>query len=143
MSGQHAATAVLNGLLESEAGSLLPRLADVALFADAASADKLAALHRIAADSREHVSWLSEAIVSLRGIPAPRLADASIADAHYVTVDSLLPRVIHACEALVSAYGDAAGRVLESPRSAEVIGRIQARHQEHLKTLREYLPTEA
>ena len=135
MNGDRSAVEVLNALLAAEAGSLVPHLAETGLFAHPASADELAALQGMAGDSLEIQQWLSETIVSLRGTPAPRFADSSIADTHYVSVESLLPRVTEACRRLVETYRDAAGRVADSPPAAEIVSRIQSRHEEHLESL--------
>ena len=135
MNGDRSAVEVLNALLAAEAGSLMPHLAETGLFAHPASADELAALQRLASDSLKIQQWLSETIVSLRGTPAPRFADSSIADTHYVSVESLLPRVTEACRRLVETYRDAASRVADSPPAAEVVNRISTRHLKNLEAL--------
>ncbi len=142
MNGDRSVVEVLNVLLAAESGSLVPHLADTDLFAHSEWADELAALQRMAGEFMENQQWLSEAIVALRGTPMPRFADASIADTHYVSVESLLPRVTEACRQLVETYRDAGGRVADSPQAAEVVKRITTRHLENLETLQTFATQE-
>ena len=141
MSDDRAVVEVLNELLQAESAGLGQRLGESQPFAHLASVERLAAVQSCAAESREHVAWLSELIVSLRGVPAPHSPDAYTTDLHYLQVDALLPRVIADCEKLIAAYNAAAARLADSPPATDLLTRIRTRHEKQLKILKDLCPT--
>lgn len=127
---------VLNDLLAAESANLLPRLAESSAFVSWASADDVEGVNRMAAEEREHVEWLVEQILDLRGSPGPRIGSIDAASLHYVELHRLLPRVEHGEAALLRRYEAAAGLLAAAPPAAALVARIAARHRDHLQQLR-------
>jgi bacterioferritin (cytochrome b1) len=132
--------AVLNELLLAEFGGLGQRLGESQPYADSASCELLAAVQRGAAQTQEHIAWLSEMIVLLGGVPATRVSDVYSTDMHYVSVEVLLPRLLKDTERLVETYRLAADR-LAGRRAAELVNRIRTRHEQQLQALKELRST--
>ena len=136
MSDAQAVVAVLNELLQAESGGLGLRLGETQPFAARVSAEQLAAVRGCAGEAHEHIAWLSELIVSLRGVPALRPPDASTTDLHYLSVEVLLPPLIDNCQKLIESYAAAAGRVAGTLAATELVNRIRTRHERHQQALR-------
>ena len=136
MSDTQAVVEVLNELLQAESSGLGLRLGETQPFAARVSTEQLAAVRGCAGEAHEHIAWLSELIVALRGVPALRAPDASTTDLHYLSVEVLLPRLIDNCQRMIDGYAAAAGRVAGNLAAAELVNRIRARHERHLQAMK-------
>ncbi|MBI4578204.1 MAG: hypothetical protein HY718_00785 [Planctomycetes bacterium] len=128
---------VLNKLYAAEKRSLLPRLAEMGVFAQWALAHEMEQVRRMAADQALHEAWLLEAAEACGGALRPACADVTTANLHYLDLQTLLPRVVAGVEHLVQLY-DRTMREANSllPEAAETVARIYNRHQAHIEQLR-------
>jgi len=126
---------VLNRLLLAEYASLIPRLGEATYFVSWASADEAQLLSQMVAEECEHVAWLTEAILDLRGAPAPRRFDTATANIHYCELHSLIPRILADRQRLIDVYQSAIPALGGLGKATQVAGRILARHREHLNKL--------
>lgn len=124
--------AVLNELLAAEQQNIAPRLFESTLFVSRLDVEAYDMACAMAQACREHCAALTELILDLGGQPAPRPADTSTADLHFLELHYVLPRLIADQQALERKYAFAAPRVAAEPRAAVLIGRILERHRRDL-----------
>ncbi len=128
--------AVLNELLAAEGSNLLPYLANCTTFISWASADDVDLVQGMVDEEQEHLEWLVQLILDLRGSPGPRTGAIEAGSLHYVELHTLLPRIEQAETRVLARYEAAAGAVAGEPRAAALVSRIADRHRAHLDELR-------
>jgi rubrerythrin len=129
----------IDNLHALEGGSLLQRYAESETFLGGALLEAYAAIEEMIADEREHLHRLADLLDELDATPGPRRFQVQSGNLHYSRPSVLLPQLIADKERLAAQYESALARVAESPRAAEVVSGILARHRTHLERLRSLL----
>ncbi len=128
--GKPTVVEVLNRLLSCEQRLSAGRFLGSRLFVPPAASAELSALERIAAESREHVEWLTGLLVELGGAPDPRpVVNILSTDLHYQDLTDVLPRMKADRKALAEQYSEALSLLADEPDAAALVSRILARHQ--------------
>jgi len=131
----HTVIDVLKDLLAAEQQSLAPRLFESTMFVSRLDAGAYEVVCSSAQASREHCGALTELILDLGGQPAPRLADSSTANLHYLELHHALPRLVVDQQSLERKYANAAPRVAGEPRASDLVNHILERRRQDLVRL--------
>lgn len=126
---------ILNELLGYEGRSPACRLLEAVVFTAKPDVQALGLVQQMAADSEQHVAWLTGLILELGGSPGPHAGDVTTADLHYHDLRQVLPRFIREYESLIGKYSSASPHLADEPQADELISRIRTRHQQHLAKL--------
>ncbi len=126
---------ILNLLHEAEMSSLLARLPELNLSVSWSSAEQFEVVKRLVADAREHRQWLIDAIEAAGSGVWPVTLDPRTANLHYLSLESIMPRLILDLRRLGQAYSDAMKQKPLTSEGAELIARIGPRYQTYLQQL--------
>lgn len=125
----------LNTLLAAEESSPICRWIDSEPYVDARSRRTFETLRRIAATQRQHGGQLSRLILQQSSHVALRRPDPRMAEPHYESISSALPRLKTYIEQLVGRYAAALSQVRDDAAILAAVRGMHDRHTAFLKAL--------
>lgn len=121
---------VLNDLLSLELCGIPIRMIESVPFISGAAAVDDAELHKMVGQCREHIGWLTEAILAAGGAPRPRpVADTAGAGLHFQELHSALPQLLDDRRLVLQRFRDAGSAITDKAATetvARVVGRLEA-----------------
>lgn len=126
---------MLDDCLRAEQHSLLPRLAQCAVFLSWASADEHYAARQMVSEEQEHMAWLVNMINELGETPTPAHANIRTTSLHFVELQYVMPQIVQDKQQLVRSYETASGRLAGNTDATQLLNKIVTRHRMHLETL--------
>ena len=131
--------AKLNQLVVDLGRSLLQFVGEVSPWTPANAAATRDAVARLVSQQQRDVTRLTDLLVA-RGCPIDfGMYPADFTDLHFVSLKSLLPRVIASQEALVAELDEAAHTCIDDPEAVMILGEVLSSERagtEELKTLK-------
>ena len=131
--------AKLNQLIVDLGRSLLQFVGEVSPWTPASAAATRDAVARIVSRQQSDVTRLTDLLVA-RGCPIDfGMYPPDFTDLHFLSLKSLLPRVIASQEALVAELDEAAHTCIDDPEAVTVLGEVLSAERagtEELKTLK-------
>ena len=131
--------AKLNQLVVDLGRSLLQFVGEVSPWAPASATATRDAVARLVGNQQRDVNRLTELLVQ-RGCPVDfGMYPADYTDLHFLSLKSLLPRVIASQEALVAELDEAAHICIDDPEAVTLLGEVLSAERagtEELKTLK-------
>ena len=129
----------LNQLIVDLGRSLLQFVGEISPWTPAGAASTRDAVARLISQQQRDVTRLTDLLVA-RGCPIDfGMYPADFTDLHFLSLKSLLPRVIANQEALVAELDEAAHTCIDDPEAVTILGEVLSAERagtEELKTLR-------
>jgi hypothetical protein len=125
----------LNHILDLEQRSVLHALRGVQPRLSWDDASTSSAVGKMVDDVNQHVQWLTEMVLVLRSQPTPATYDIHVADLHFLSLASILPRIQDWSSMLVNECDKAIGRLADHQDALVLLGRIRENHRAHIQSI--------